>query len=229
MCKHHKTSILAGCGLGAVALFTGLATTIPARPVVAQVNPTPGIVGTPVGARVLLVPRPWDTNHVVTAVRYLLDGNTLAEVAAPGRFLWNTDKLRPGRHVIQIQAFSENKFVGVSEPVAVYVTTSLSMATVDVPFFTYDYDPRRASEILPPRSENLLGVKNHVAQIDTAGSPVAERLGLASVEVYLNGVRQEFAPAARVASAEELSPTKAAPKSRRSGKSRRARTAAAKT
>lgn len=162
--------------------------------------------GVAVGNKVVLVARPLDSNRVVTSVRFLLDGVTLAEVGAPGRWLWNTTSIRTGRHVIQVQAFDHDTFIGLSEPLVVYTGQSSSpaglMPVMDVPFFTYEMDPRRSAGIVAPRIAVRAG-----SSISETGNPQSARLAAPLVEVYLNGIKQEFAPAARVATADELAAT----------------------
>lgn len=159
--------------------------------------------GVAVGTKVVLVARPLDSNRVVTSVRFLLDGTTLAEVGSPGRWLWDTTNIRSGRHVVQVQAFDHETFIGLSEPLVVYTGQSSSPAgltpVMDVPFFTYEMDPRRAAGIIAPRIAVRAG-----ASISEAGNTQSARLVAPLVEVYLNGIKQEFAPAARVATADEL-------------------------
>ena len=170
----------------------------------------PKIAARKIGRRVSLVARPFDANRAITAVRFLLDGKTLAETAAPGRFAWDTSSLRAGRHVVQVQAFSGSAFVGQSEPVAVYIT-DVAPSVLEVPFFTYEGAGRRAQEIIAPR----ISTQGRIALTPHSPGRVAD----ASVEVFLNGEKQEFAPAARLASAEELAPRKKtvvrAPRTRR--------------
>ena len=159
----------------------------------------PAIAARKIGRRVSLVARPFDANRAITAVRFLIDGKTLSEVAAPGRFAWDTSSLRAGRHVVQVQAFSGSQFVGQSEPVAVYIT-DVPASVLEVPFFTYEGAGRRAQEIVAPR----ISTQGRIALTPHSPGRVAD----ASVEVFLNGEKQEFAPAARLASAEELAPRK---------------------
>jgi hypothetical protein len=170
------------------------------------------ILGQQVGKRVVLLASPYDANHAVTSVRFLLDGRTLAEVGGTGRYEWSTTSLRPGRHVIQAQAFSGEEFIGLSEPFAVYVTASPAASVLEVPFFTYELGVRRASDIKAPKLAS--GTSRPGDQGVGAALP-SERVGVAVIEVYLNGVKQEFAPAARLASAEEMSPPKPQPPVRR--------------
>ncbi|HEX8550120.1 MAG TPA: stalk domain-containing protein [Abditibacteriaceae bacterium] len=163
------------------------------------------IAATKIGRRVILIARPFDANRPVTAVRFLLDGNTLAEAGAPGRWDWDTSNLRQGRHVVQVQAFSGEAFIGQSEPMAVYVTDGPA-SVLEVPFFTYEGEGRRPQQVVAPR-------------ISTSGriAPTSEpsgRVGSALIEVFLNGEKQEFAPAARLASAEELAPKPVVKRSR---------------
>lgn len=161
--------------------------------------PEPDIVGTVIGRHTILIARPYDANRAVTSVRFLLDGITLAETGAPGRFDWNAQKLRGGRHVIQVQAFEGQTFIGQSEPLAVFVSDSTPARVLEVPFFTYE-DSRRASGIIAPKLAMTYSRGSRISLSQES----AERVGRVTVEVFLNGEKQEFAPAARLASAEEL-------------------------
>jgi len=157
-----------------------------------------------VGRHTILIARPYDANRAVTSVRFLLDGTTLAETGAPGRFSWNAPTLRAGRHVIQVQAFAGETFVGQSEPMAVFVSDAAAASALEVPFFTYE-DTRRTSDIKAPKLAQAYAAG---PRLDLARES-AERVGRVTVEVFLNGVKQEFAPAARLASAEELNAAEA--------------------
>jgi hypothetical protein len=181
-----------------------------------------GISGTLVGSRVTLIARPQDSNHAITAVRFLLDGNTLAEVGPPGHYVWSTRGLRLGRHVVQVQAFSGESFVGVSPPLALIVTATDSSTVVPVSFPTYGFSARRASDVVAPRLNTTPvasipgafqapGTSAYGTYIEPARGLDAVGLTNSFVEVYLNGVKQEFAPAPRVASAEELDATMSQP------------------
>lgn len=170
----------------------------------------PAIVGTVIGRHTILIARPYDANRAVTAVRFLLDGATLAEAGAPGRFNWNAPTLRAGRHVIQVQAFAGKDFIGQSEPLAVFVSDTAAASALEVPFFTYE-DSRRAPAIAAPR---LAQTYAQGPRLDMTHEG-SERVGRVTVEVFLNGEKQEFAPAARLASADELSaPTRESSKPR---------------
>ena len=202
------------CLLCATLLMPRSASTQTTAPVQRDEN-APAIIGTVIGRHTILIARPYDANRAVTAVRFLLDGFTLAEAGSPGRYDWIAGNLRAGRHVLQVQAFEGEAFIGQSEPMAVYVSDTAPAMALEVPFFTYE-DSRRAPEVVAPRlaKEYAKGARLSLAQ---EGS---ERVGRVTVEVFLNGEKQEFAPAARLASADELAnstPTK----------SRRARVATA--
>lgn len=202
------------------------ATTLPASGGAAQT-----VVGMRVGPRVALVARPTDSNHAVTAVRFLLDGQTLIEAGPPGRFFWDTSNLRPGRHVVQVQAFSGERFVGLSAPLAVLVSPLAdrnNQTSVELTFSTYEIDPRRANSVAaprlpaaePPRRDNSAAAPLF---IEPASALAPSRPDDLRVEVFLNGVRQNFAPAARLASADELQSPQAAGGSRSNGRSSRRR------
>jgi hypothetical protein len=163
------------------------------------------------GTRVTLIARPADSNHTVTAVRFLLDGRTLGEVGPPGRYEWNTQGLRAGRHIVQVQAFSSELLVGISEPTPVTVgadlaASSLAARTIELSFPTYGTG-RRVSSIPAPK----LAGRSSSGYIASASGVAGSRVSGVLVDVYLNGVKQEFAPAARLASVDELRP-KVAPR-----------------
>ncbi len=114
----------------------------------------PAVGAVSIGPNVVLVARPLDSNRAITAVRFLLDGQTLAEAGPPGRYVWDTRSLRPGRHVVQVQAFSDDQFVGLSAPLAVFISPvaqSGNAASVALSFSTYEIDPRRAHSVAVPR------------------------------------------------------------------------------
>lgn len=155
---------------------------------------------------VVVAAQPLDANRTIVSARFILDGRTLAEVGAPGRYLWDTSRARVGRHVLQVQAFCEDGYVGLSDPTAVMVADGAGSGDastrelVALPFATYGRDERRV-EVAPPRSP----------QVAYGGTTPSADSGL-KVEVYLNGVRQNFVPAAHLAT---ISTSKSAPRSRR--------------
>jgi len=217
-------SVLTGYALAATALSGFVAANaqpVPNEPSVPAVAPPMAhVAGSMLASRVVLVARPLDSNHEITAVRFLLDGATLAECGPPGRYVWETGGLRAGRHVVQVQAFDGERFVGQSEPYVVYTGNFSAVTTknFDVPFHTYEFSSSRVSAIAAPRLS--AGVQASGARIAESGNIASGRLATALVEVYLNGVKQEFAPAARIASTEEMTPVVSKSKPRR--KNRRA-------
>ena len=142
---------------------------------------------------VVVAAQPLDANRTIVSARFILDGSTLAEVGAPGRYLWDTSRVRTGRHILQVQAFCEDGYVGLSDPTAVIVLAGAGSGDastrelVALPFATYGRDERRI-EVTPPR----------MPQAAYAGTTPSAPSGL-NVEVYLNGVRQNFVPAAHLA------------------------------
>ena len=179
------------------------------------------VAETRVAGRVVLVARPYDSNFAVTSVRFLLDGRTLAEVGAPGRYSWDTRGLRAGRHIVQVQAFSNNRFIGISFPTALSIMPQSAAAAasrdgmqalVELGFHTYEIDARRAASVVAPRLAVVDGASEAQGDdrfiepsSDLFPGAAARPHGLI-VEVFLNGVRQDFAPAARLARADELEP-----------------------
>jgi hypothetical protein len=189
------------------------AATVASLPIPVQaVTSTDDVADPTLASRVTLIARPADANYTVTAVRFLLDGRTLAEVGSPGRYEWSTVGLRPGRHIVQVQAFSGELLVGISEPTPVIVGRDASLSsfasrTLELSFPTYGAG-RRVSNIPAPRLSSGQGSSGYIAPANgSAGSRISGVL----VDVYLNGVKQEFAPAARLASVDELRP-KVAPR-----------------
>lgn len=198
----------------AVAVASVSAATVASLPQPVQaLTSTDDAADPTLSGRVTLVARPADSNYSVTAVRFLLDGRTLAEVGPPGRYEWDTNGLRAGRHIVQVQAFSGELLVGISEPTPVTVgadasLSSLAVGTLELSFPTYGAG-RRVSSIPAPRLSG--GQSSSGGYIAPASGVSASRISGVVVDVYLNGVKQEFAPAARLASADELRP-KAAPR-----------------
>ena len=155
---------------------------------------------------VVVAAQPLDANRTIVSARFILDGKTLAEVGAPGRYLWDTSRARIGRHVLQVQAFCEDGYIGLSDPMAVLVADGAgngdasTRELVALPFATYGRDERR-TEVAPPRAP----------QAAYGGITPRADSGL-NVEVYLNGVRQNFVPAAHLATI--AAPLKIASRSR---------------
>jgi hypothetical protein len=86
------------------------------------------------------------------------------------------------------------------------------VGTLELSFPTYGVG-RRVSSISAPRLSG--GQDNSGGYIAPDGGASASHSGGVLVDVYLNGVKQEFAPAARLASADELRPKVAPPPSTR--------------
>lgn len=221
---YRASGLVAGLGFCLLALSTHAARadgTVPNRSIEVGSSAPREVAQTRISGRVVLAARPYDSNFAVTSVRFLLDGHMLAEVGAPGRFSWDTRGLRAGRHIVQVQAFSQDRFVGISFPTAISIVPpdgadatiasprAQVQALVELGFHTYEIDPRRHAGIIAPRL--AAGGKNTDAESviepfsDLSPGGAARPNGLI-VEVYLNGVRQDFAPAARLARAEELEP-----------------------
>lgn len=201
------------CALAVTAVGTATFACL-SKPVLAVAS-TDNTADPTLATRVTLIARPADANYTVTAVRFLLDGRTLAEVGPPGRYEWDTVGLRPGRHIVQVQAFSGELLVGISEPTPVTVgpdasASALAVGTLELSFPTYSAG-RRVSSIPAPRLSG--GQSNSGNYIAPATGVAASRISGVLVDVYLNGVKQEFAPAARLASVDELKP-EAAPRPR---------------
>jgi hypothetical protein len=178
------------------------------------------IAGTMVGARVTLVARPQDSNHTITAVRFLLDGHTLAEVGPPGQYVWTTSGLRLGRHMVQVQGFSGESFVGISPPLALIVTATDSATVVPVSFPTYGFSARRTSSVPVPRlkSAPVSGMFSETDRVIASNSEphIKPESGLGAfgaqssfvIKAYWNGAKQEDAPSSSVPATEKVAPDK---------------------